>query len=140
MFRQFLVFKILIIALALSTTPSFGQDSFFKGKTMRFVVGGPPGGGFDTYARMIARVMPKYIAGAPTILVQKMHGAGMGTPPNPANKAAKPDGLTIGHFTGSQTISQILNQPGVEFDMRKFYYLGAPTAHHFSVAFTQARG
>jgi tripartite-type tricarboxylate transporter receptor subunit TctC len=59
---------------------------------------------------------------------------------NHVYKVAKPDGLTIGHFTGSQTISQVLNQSGVEFDMRKFYYLGAPTADHFSCAFTKASG
>ncbi|HET9395201.1 MAG TPA: hypothetical protein VFO36_04015, partial [Nitrospiraceae bacterium] len=103
---------------------AFAQESFFKGKTMRIIVGGPPGGGFDTYARMIARVMPKHIPGAPTILVDNMPGAGMMIAANHLYKVAKPDGLTIGHFTGSQTISQVLNQPGVEFDMRKFYYLG----------------
>ena len=131
---------ILIVALSFSTAPSFGQDSFFKGKTIRIVVGGPPGGGFDTYARMIARVMPKHIPGAPTIIVDNMPGAGMMIAANHIYKIAKPDGLTIGHFTGSQTISQILNQPGVEFDMRKFYYLGAPTADHFSCAFTKTSG
>ena len=39
----------------------YSQDTFFKGKTMRIIVGGPPGGGFDTYARMIARQMSKHI-------------------------------------------------------------------------------
>ena len=137
---QLRLIGILIAALSLSCAPAFGQDAFFKGKTIRIVVGGPPGGGFDTYARMIARVMPKHIPGAPTILVDNMPGAGMMIAANHVYKVAKPDGLTIGHFTGSQTISQILNQPGVEFDMRKFYYLGAPTADHFSCAFTKASG
>ncbi len=140
MLRQSRMIAILIAALSCSTTPSFGQDSFFKGKTMRIVVGGPPGGGFDTYARMIARVMPKHIPGAPTIIVENMPGAGMMIAANHVYKVSKPDGLTIGHFTGSQTISQVLNRPGVEFDMRKFYYLGAPTADHFSCAFTKASG
>jgi len=138
--RQLRLTGILIAALSLSGASAFGQDAFFKGKTIRIVVGGPPGGGFDTYARMIARVMPKHIPGAPTILVDNMPGAGMMIAANHVYKVAKPDGLTIGHFTGSQTISQILNQPGVEFDMRKFYYLGAPTADHFSCAFTKASG
>jgi tripartite-type tricarboxylate transporter receptor subunit TctC len=131
---------IVAAALSLSTTPSFGQDLFFKGKTIRIVVGGPPGGGFDTYARMIARVMPKHIPGAPTIIVDNMPGAGMMIAANHVYKVAKPDGLTIGHFTGSQTINQVLGLSGVEFDMRKFYYLGAPTADHFSCAFTKTSG
>jgi tripartite-type tricarboxylate transporter receptor subunit TctC len=55
--------------LALTAGASaYGQDSFFKGKTIHLIVGGPPGGGFDTYARMIARQMPKYIPGNPTII------------------------------------------------------------------------
>ena len=72
--------------------------------------------------------MPILYPGSPSIIVDNMPGAGMMIAANHIYKVAKPDGLTIGHFTGSQTISQILNQPGVEFDMRKFYYLGAPTA------------
>jgi tripartite-type tricarboxylate transporter receptor subunit TctC len=134
------LFKLAAIALVLAASPALGQEAFFKGKTMHVIVGGPPGGGFDTYARMIARQMPKHIPGNPTIVVDNMPGAGMMIAANHIYKAAKPDGLTIGHFTGSQTISQILNQPGVEFDMRKFYYLGAPTADHFSCAFTKASG
>jgi tripartite-type tricarboxylate transporter receptor subunit TctC len=130
-------FFLTMVVVSLLVTPSvYSQDTFFKGKTMRIIVGGPPGGGFDTYARMIARQMSKHIPSAPTIIVDNMPGAGMMIAANHIYKAAKPDGLTIGHFTGSQSISQILGQPGVEFDMRKFTYLGAPTADHFSCAFT----
>ena len=134
-----------LVGLAAATpllmiAPAHSQDSFFKGKTMHIIVGGPPGGGFDTYARMIARTMPRHIPGNPTIIVDNMPGAGMMIAANHVYKVAKPDGLTIGHFTGSQTIGQVLGQPGVEFDMRKFYYLGAPTADHFSCAFTRASG
>jgi tripartite-type tricarboxylate transporter receptor subunit TctC len=135
---SFLLTMLLLPVLTITT--AYSQDTFFKGKTMRIIVGGPPGGGFDTYARMIARQMSKHISGEPTIIVDNMPGAGMMIAANHIYKAAKPDGLTIGHFTGSQSISQILGQPGVEFDMRKFTYLGAPTADHFSCAFTKASG
>src|SRR4029450_1903051 len=126
--------------LLLISAQAYSQDSFFKSKTMHIIVGGPPGGGFDTYARMIARIMPRHIPGNPTIIVDNMPGAGMMIAANHVYKVSKPDGLTIGHFTGSQTISQVLNQPGVELDVRKFYYLGAPPADHFSCAFTKASG
>jgi tripartite-type tricarboxylate transporter receptor subunit TctC len=129
-----------VLAFVLLAGSAHGQDGFFKGKTMHIIVGGPPGGGFDTYARMIARQMPKHIPGSPTIVVDNMPGAGMMIAANHVYKIAKPDGLTIGHFTGSQTINQALGLPGVEFDMRKFAYLGAPTADHFSCAFTKASG
>lgn len=131
---------IVATTLVLSTTAASSQESFFKGKTLRIIVGGPPGGGFDTYARMIGRIMPKHIPSAPTIIVDNMPGAGMMIAANHVYKVSKPDGLTIGHFTGSQTINQALGLPGVEFDMKKFSYLGAPTADHFSCAFTKASG
>lgn len=139
LFLKLLLSLAVVTALACGT-PAWSQENFFKGKTMRIIVGGPPGGGFDTYARMIARHMPKHISGEPTIIVDNMPGAGMMIAANHVYRAAKPDGLTIGHFTGSQSINQILGQAGVEFDMRKFTYLGAPTADHFSCAFTKASG
>jgi tripartite-type tricarboxylate transporter receptor subunit TctC len=140
MLYRFPTILLAAAILVLTVMPASGQEAFFKGRTMRIIVGGPPGGGFDTYARMIARIMPKHIPGSPTIIVDNMPGAGMMIAANHVYKVAKPDGLTIGHFTGSQTISQVLGLAGVEFDMRKFFYLGAPTADHFSCAFTKASG
>ena len=134
------IFLSLYLFVSLSLGPVYGQGSFYKGKTMRIIVGGPAGGGFDTYSRLIARHMVKHIPGNPTIIVENMPGAGMMIAANHVYKLAKPDGLTIGHFTGSQTITQITGQAGVQFDMRKFEYLGAPVADHFACAFTRASG
>lgn len=130
----------IVVVFCLFYGLASGQESFYKGKTLRIIVGGAPGGGFDTYARMISRHMGKYIPGNPTIIVDNMPGAGMMIAANHIYKIAKPDGLTIGHFTGNQVISQIVGNPGVEFDMRKFEYVGAPTADHFACAFTRTSG
>jgi tripartite-type tricarboxylate transporter receptor subunit TctC len=140
MMNRFRLIFWTVLAFVFLGSSTHAQDGFFKGKTMHIIVGGPPGGGFDTYARTIARQMPKHIPGSPTIIVDNMPGAGMMIAANHVYKIAKPDGPTIGHFTGSQTINQVLGLPGVEFDMRKFAYLGAPTADHFSCAFTKASG
>ena len=59
-----------------------------------------------------------------------MPGAGMMIAANHVYKVAKPDGLTIGHFTGSQPIGQVIGQPRGELDMRKLHYLGAPQVDH----------
>lgn len=128
------------LGLCLISGTASGQEPFYKGRTIRIIVGGAPGGGFDTYARMLSRHMGKYILGNPTIIVDNMPGAGMMIAANHVYKIAKPDGLTIGHFTGNQVISQLVGNPGVEFDMRKFEYVGAPTADHFACAFTRASG
>jgi tripartite-type tricarboxylate transporter receptor subunit TctC len=99
---------------------------FYEGKTIRVVVGFSAGGGFDSYSRTLARHLPKHIAGNPTIIVQNMPGAGSLTSANYVYNVAKPDGLTIGHFIGGLFLTQILEGPGIEFDARKFEYIGAP--------------
>ena len=68
---------------------------FYEGKTLRLIVGTSPGGGYDTYARAIARHMAKHIPGKPTIIVQNMPGAGSMIAANYLYNVAKPNGLTM---------------------------------------------
>ena len=79
---------------------------------------------------MIARHIGKHIDGNPSILVENMPGAGSLTAANYLYKVAKPDGLTIGNFIGSVLMGQLLDQPGIEFDARRFEYLGTPVRNH----------
>ena len=116
------------------------QEQFYNGKTIRIVVGFSAGGGFDTYARALARYLGKHIAGNPAIIVDNMAGAGSLISANHVYNVAKPDGLTIGHFIGGLFLGQVLGQKGVEFDARKFEFLGAPTTDHVVCAFTKASG
>ena len=74
------------------------QEPFIRGKTIRLIVGLAPGGGYDLYSRTIARQMGKHIPGNPTVVVENMDGAGSLIAANYMYKAAKPDGLTIGHI------------------------------------------
>src|SRR3990167_4036002 len=90
------------------TLPLVAQESFYKGKTIRIIVGFPAGGGYDTYARLIARHMGKYIPANPTIIVENMTGAGSLISANHVYKVAKPDGLSIGHFIGGLFLQQLL--------------------------------
>src|ERR671918_2951269 len=76
--------------------PTSAQEPFYKGKTIRFIVGGSAGGGYDTYTRTIARHLGKHIPGNPTLVVDNMPGAGSIISANYVFKVAKPDGLTIG--------------------------------------------
>lgn len=117
-----------------------GADEFYKGKTVRIVVGFSAGGGFDTYARTIARHMGKHIPGGPSVMVENMTGAGSLIAANHVFKVAKPDGLTIGHFIGGLFLGQVLGQPGIEFDARKFEFIGAPISDHVVCAMTKASG
>ena len=117
---------LVTIALFLQAYPGVAQEDFYRGKTVRIVVGSAPGGGFDTYARAIARQMGKHIPGNPGVIVENMTGAGSLRAANYLYRIAKPDGLTIGHFLGGLLLGQALGREGIEFDARKFEYLGVP--------------
>jgi tripartite-type tricarboxylate transporter receptor subunit TctC len=110
----------------------------FEGKTIRIVVGYSAGGGFDTYSRTIARHMGKHLPGKPAVIVENMPGAGSLIAVNHMFKIAKPDGLTIGNFHGYQILNQVLGPAGIEFDARKFEWLGAPVQDTGACALTRA--
>jgi len=135
------LFGLLALTLLFpSVAAAASADDFYKGKTIRIVVGFSAGGGFDTYARAIARHMSRHIPGQPPIIVENMTGAGSLISANHLFKVAKPDGLTIGHFIGGLFLGQVLGQPGVEFDGRKFEFIGAPITDHVVCAMTKASG
>lgn len=121
MSKVVLSFLLLFIG---TVSQSLAQDSY-QGKTIRIIVGLGAGGGFDTYARAIVRHYGKHIPGNPTVIVENMPGAGSMISANHLFKVAKPDGLTIGHFLGGLFFNQLFGLPGIEFDARKFEYLGA---------------
>jgi tripartite-type tricarboxylate transporter receptor subunit TctC len=116
------------------------QEPFYKGKTIRLIVGLAPGGGYDLYSRVIARHLGKHIPGNPTIVVENMAGAGSVIAANHMYKAAKPDGLTIGHILGGLFLQQLLGNPAIEFDGRKFEFIGVPTQDHFLIGLSKATG
>lgn len=127
---------ILILMFAVSAQ---AQD-FYKGKTIRFIVGFSPGGGFDGYSRAIARHIGKHIPGNPNTLVQNMTGAGSLVAANYLYNKAKPDGLTVGNWIGNLILQQYLGSKGVKFDAQKFEWIGAPVKIHNVCVFTKGSG
>src|SRR5688500_16375945 len=138
-FKTVLMFAAILILTA-SKNELFGAESAFEGKAIRIVVGFSAGGGFDTYSRAIARHMGKHIPGNPSIVVENMTGAGSIVAANHVYRVAKPDGLTIGNFHGFQILNQVLGAPGIEFDARKFEWLGVPVQDTGACALTKASG
>lgn len=134
------VLALLAIAVPERASAAAAADDFYRGKTIRVIVGFSAGGGFDQYARTIARHMPKHIPGNPSMIVDNMTGAGSRLAANFLYKASAPDGLTIGNFIGSLLLQQILGDTGVEFDGRRFEWLGAPVQDETVCALTKASG
>src|ERR1043166_6466321 len=120
------LFILYIFVALLSAARSEAQESFYKGKIIRIIVPFSPGGGYDIYSRVLARHIGKHIAGNPVLVVENTTGAGGLIGTNYVYKVAKPDGLTIGHPIGSLFLQQLVGKPGIEFDARKFEYIGAP--------------
>jgi tripartite-type tricarboxylate transporter receptor subunit TctC len=129
-----------LIALGAFSCGAAQSQPYYEGKTLRIVVGLSAGGGFDTYARTIGRHLGKHIPGNPTVIVENMTGAGGIVMMNHLYKAAKPDGLTMGHFNGAAMLGQILGQKGIEFDARKYVFVGAAVKEDVVCGLTKASG
>jgi tripartite-type tricarboxylate transporter receptor subunit TctC len=126
--------------LFLAAAASAATQDFYIGKTIRIIVGFSPGGAFDVYSRAISRHIGKHIPGNPTVVVENMPGAGSLILANQLFSAIKPDGLTIGNFIGSLLSGQLLDQKGIQFDARKFEYLGTPVRNHSICVLSKASG
>ena len=120
--------------------PALAQDSYYRNKTVTFLVGAPPGGGFDTMTRIVARHLGRNIPGNPIVVVQNMPGAGTVIAANHLYNRSKPDGLTIGVWVGSLTLQKFLGGQGLEFDPLKFEWIGVPVQQTMLCAFTKASG
>ncbi len=119
---------ILFCALGVALCPPARAEtveSFYKGKTVTIVVSTGVGGVFDLTARTVAKYMPKYIPGRPTMIVKNMPGGGHVLATNfMFNQAAK-DGTFIGLVNNGMPLHQVLDGRGVRFDAAKFNWLGS---------------
>ena len=121
---RFLLF--LIVSLFLGDRVEAQGEPFYKGKTLRVIVGFSPGGAYDIWARMIAKHLGRYIPGNPILTVQNMPGAGSITAANYLTSIAKPDGLTIGLIASALYFDQMIGRTEVNFSWGKFTWIGTP--------------
>lgn len=136
--RLTVLFSVLIAVLLLAGTV-YGQENFYNGKTIRIIVGFSPGGGFDIYTRMIARHMRKHIPGV-RFVVQNMTGAGSLIAANYLFNQAQPDGLTMGKWSGALVSRQLFGGKGINFDARKFEWVGVPVTNSLVCVLTKKSG
>jgi len=136
--------KIRAALLSLCFAFSFYGDAFaqefYAGKTIRAIVGGSPGGGFDVYTRALTRHMGKHIPGNPTFVVESMAGAATRIAAKHLHASAKPDGLTFGIFNGYLILGRVLGSEGIDFDVRKYEYIGVPVKDNVVCALQKASG
>jgi tripartite-type tricarboxylate transporter receptor subunit TctC len=120
---------VLSLAGLVMAAPAARADAvsdFYKGKDIEIIVSSSPGGGYDAYARLIARHISKHLPGAPGTVVQNMPGAGGIKSANHLYSIAAKDGTAIGALQNTVPFEPILGNKAAQFDPLKFNWLGSP--------------
>ncbi len=115
-------------------------DDFYRGKTLRILVGTSAGGGHDTEARLLARHLGRHVPGTPRVVVENLAGAGGLIAANTVARTVTPDGLTIAFIPTAVVAAQLLGSAGVRYDLRQFQMLGAAYADRRVCLFPAGRG
>ena len=121
--RSLLLFAALAAPAGIAEAD--GVADFYKGRSVSIIIGYSVGGGYDAYARLLARYIGRHIPGEPSIVPQQMTGAGSLRAANYIFSVAPKDGSVLGTFSRSTGIAPLLGQ--AEFDSRKFTWLGSMT-------------
>jgi tripartite-type tricarboxylate transporter receptor subunit TctC len=117
----------LIASLISQPALSAGVEEFYKGRTISLVIGYSVGGGYDLYARLLARHMGQYIPGHPTIVPQNLTGAGSLRAASFLYSAAPKDGSVFGTFGRTIATTPLLMPASAQFDPTRFSWLGSMT-------------
>lgn len=125
-FIRRLCFVILAAALFLisGSHTCAAEKPFYQGKTLTVLINYAAGGPTDIEGRVLARHLSTYIPGHPRVVVKNMGGAGGIVATNYLGQVSRPDGLTMGFFTGSLFRYQI-RDPGLQVDLKKFGFIAA---------------
>ena len=119
------------IAWLIFVSPVQAQTPFYQGKIITIIVGTKAGDVYDLYPRLLSEYLPKYLPGAPNVIVQNMPGAASMIAANHVYGVAKPDGLTLGAIYPALYFDQLSKRPEVKFDWTKFGWIGTPvTSNH----------
>lgn len=118
----------IVITLLLSAGGAAADPvaDFYHGKVITLNIGFSPGGGFDVYARTVAQYMSRHIPGQPRIVPQQMPGAGSFRAAQYMSAGAPQDGTQLATIAQSVPLEQAFHDPGINFDSRKFGWIGNP--------------
>jgi len=122
--RRLAVIGLLSFGLVGSAAADSVSD-FFAGKTVSLITGFPPGGGYDTYMRVLARHYGKFVPGHPSMIPSNMPGAGSLTAANYIYGKATNDGTVLAMFASSAVMEPLLGNKAAAFDPTKFSWIGS---------------
>jgi tripartite-type tricarboxylate transporter receptor subunit TctC len=125
-----LTLMLAVLSLLCRPTPAQTPGEFYKGKTISLITSTGVGGTYDVVARLVARYMPRYIPGDPTIIVQNMPGGGNVLATNYMFNLAPKDGTAIATIHSAMPLQQVLDAGGVRYDADQFNWLGSTGAQN----------
>ncbi|MEJ2172691.1 MAG: Bug family tripartite tricarboxylate transporter substrate binding protein [Woeseiaceae bacterium] len=115
-------FAIVLLAACSQDTGNSDDSDFYQGKTISYIVATDPGGGYDSYARLIGGYLQKYMP-IDNVVIKNTPGAGHLVGANTLHRS-KPNGLTIGTFNIGLIYGQLLGKAGMAFDLRDLAWVG----------------
>ena len=115
----------MVAALCLSAVPAQAEpiEDFYRGKTLRMLIGYGPGGGYDIYGRLVAEFLPRHLPGKPTIVAQNMPGAGSFAAASYIHDVAPKDGTVFGSLAQTLALDSMTNT-NAKIDVAKMPYIG----------------
>jgi tripartite-type tricarboxylate transporter receptor subunit TctC len=136
--RRFMAAAATCALLAIASSAA-AQD-FYAAKQIRVIVGTGAGGGYDTWARLVARHLGEHIPGKPTIIVENMPGASGIKAVNYLYEAAPKDGTVLASFNNAIPFYQTVNQPGIRFKSEELSWIGSLSQVPTVIAVTNRAG
>jgi tripartite-type tricarboxylate transporter receptor subunit TctC len=132
-----MLLALLPCVLALQAAPATAQSGYYAGKQVKVIIGLGTGGGYDLWARTVARHIARHLPGTPTVIAQNMEGAGSFRAASYMANQAPRDGTVMALIARDASLGPITGNPGAQFDPTKFSWLGTTTtetnvciAHH----------
>ena len=134
--RRYIFGGTAIAMLLFSQGPVLAQDSvetFYRGKQISLIVGSAPGGGYDFYARLVSRHLPRFVPGHPQVVVRNMPGGGGNTAAAHVATIGAKDGTVIGAVQAGNVTDQLTSAHAAQIrhDARKFNYIGSASSEVF---------
>jgi tripartite-type tricarboxylate transporter receptor subunit TctC len=123
-----LLVALNVVPLCVTAAYADEVEDFYRGKAINLIAGFNPGGGADTYARLVARHLGKHMPGNPTVVVRNMQGAGSVIAANHVYTVSAKDGTELGLFAGNITVDPLMGGTQNKYDARKFEWIGAPSS------------
>src|SRR3979490_1865395 len=122
------LFGLAPLALGPAPPPADGVADFYRGKELRLIIGASVGGGYDIYARAIAKHLGEHLPGNPSIVPQDMPAGGGLAAANPIYNVGSREGSVIGAIQNTVPFEPFFNNKQAQFDAGRLNWLGTPTS------------